>query len=272
MSYQYFWNTQTTTWDNVAITYLNSSFTGVAEFNMTSGTPDDHLDYWSTNTDTWDSLASQQEAWGRVPSIAVPRTATFTQNSGMTIPQVGFALTGEAVMAMSAGHTASANAVYPIEVTLAVTQDQSSSGSLIMVESITYANTLNIPLPGTTTWNLETSTWDTTTGSFGYAPNVTLSLAANITQTMLSGLNAEDVQKIASAAMPTTMGVGATVTIVMPFIGTLASEQLIKNNINFEESATLSATSGTSSSSNFLWNNEAEDTGTTWTKVSDPDE
>ena len=272
MSYEYFWNTQTGTWADVSITYLNSSFTGHAEFNMTSGTPDDHLDYWSTNTDTWDSLASQQEAWGRVPSIAVPRTATFTQNTGMTIPQVGFALTGEAVMAMSAGHTASANAVYPIGVTLAVTQNQGDVCNEVMVESITYANTLNIPLPGTTTWNLETSTWDTTTGSFGYAPNVTLSLAANITQTMLSGLNAEDVQKIASAAMPTTMGVGATVTVVMPFSGTLANEQSIKNNINFEESATLSATSGTSSSSNFLWNDIAEDTGSTWTKVSDPDE
>jgi len=272
MSYQYFWNTQTTTWDTVAITYLNSSYAHTAEFNMTSGTPDDHLDYWNTNTDTWDSLASQQEAWGRVPSIAVPRTATFTQNSGMTVPTVGFALTGEAVMAMSAGHTASANTVYPIEVTLAVTQGQSDSGNLTFVDSITFANTLNIPLPGTTTWNLETSTWNTATGSFGYAPNVTLSLAANINQTMLSGLNAEDVQKIAAAAMPTDMGMGATVTVVMPFDGTISGTQDMKFNINFEESATLSATSGTSSSSNFLWNDIAEDTGTTWTKVSDPDE
>ena len=46
----------------------------------------------------------------------------------------------------------------------------------------------------------------------------------------------------------------------------------MKFNINFEESATLSATSGASSSSNFLWNDITEDTGTTWTKVSDPDE
>ena len=94
MSYQYFWNTQTGTWADVSITYLNSAYAHTAEFNMTSGTPDDHLDYWSTNTDTWDSLASQQEAWGRVPNIAVPRTATFTQNSGMSVPTVGFALAG----------------------------------------------------------------------------------------------------------------------------------------------------------------------------------
>ena len=48
--------------------------------------------------------------------------------------------------------------------------------------------------------------------------------------------------------------------------------RLIINNITFVESATLGATTGTSSISNFLWNDEAEDTGTTWTKVSDPDE
>ena len=272
MSYQYFWNTQTTTWDNVVITYLNSSYAETAQFNMTSGTPDDHLDLWNTNSDTWDSLASQQEAWGRVPSIAVPRTATFTQNSGMTIPQVGFALAGNAVMAMSAGQTSTGNAVYPSEITLAVTQDQNSTGNIVMVESITYANTLNIPLPGTTTWNLETSTWDASTGSFGYSPPVTLAVSANITQVMLSGLNAEDVEKIASALMPTDLGVSATVTLVMPFSGTLANEQDMKFNINFEETATLGATSGITSINNFLWNDEAEDTGTTWTKVSDPDE
>ena len=269
----YFWNEQgSATWNDITTTYLNSAFTGVAEFNMTSGTPDDHLDYWSTNSDTWDSLASQQEAWGRVPSIAVPRTATFTQNNGMTVPQVGFALAGNAVMAMSAGQTSTRNAVYPSEITLAVTQDQNSTGNIVMVESITYANTLNIPLPGTTTWDLETSTWASTTGSWGYSPSVTLAVSANITQVMLSGLNAEDVEKIANALMPTDLGVSATVTLVMPVNGTLANEQDMKFNINFEETATLGATSGVTSINNFLWNDEAEDTGTTWTKVSDPDE
>lgn len=272
MSYEYFWNTQTGTWADVSITYLNSSFTGHAEFNMTSGTPDDHLDYWSTNTDTWDSLASQQEAWGRVPSIAVPRTAAFTSGHGMSVPTVGFALTGEIVLGMSTGQTNQGNTVYPIGITLAQTNDQSGSGNLTFVDSITFASALNIPLPGTTTWNLDTSTWDTTTGYWGYAPNVTLNLAANINQTMLSGLNAEDVQKIASAAMPTDLGVGATVTVIMPFGATISGTQDMKFNINFEESATLSATSGASSSSNFLWNDITEDTGTTWTKVSDPDE
>jgi len=272
VSYKYFWNTQDQTWNDVSITYLNSSFTALAEFDMRTNTVDDHLDYWSNSSNTWDSVASQQEAWGFVPSIAVPRTATFAHTLDSPNPVIGFALVGEAVFALSSGQNSGANTVYPSAVTLAVTQDQNSTGTIVMLESITYANVVNIPLPGTTTWNLVSETWEDSTGSFGYAPNVSLSVSANINQTMLSGLNAEDVEKIASALMPTTMGVGATVTLIMPFAGTLANEQDMKFNINFEESISLGATSGASSDNNFLWNNEAEDTGTTWTKVSDPDE
>jgi hypothetical protein len=269
----YFWNEQgSTTWNDVSITYLNSAFTGVAQFDMQSGTPSDHLDFWSNYSGTWDSLASQQEAWGYVPSIAVPRTATFAATSNMSVPTVGFALVGEVVFGLNAGQTSSANAIYPSSVTLAITDDIGSTGNLVYVESITFANTLNIPLPGTTTWDLETATWSSASGSFGYSPTVSLSVAANITQVMLSSLNAEDVEKIATALMPTDLGVSATVTIIMPLSGTIANEQDMKFNINFEETATLAATSGVSSDNNFLWNDIAEDTGSTWTKVSDPDE
>ena len=44
-----------------------------------------------------------------------------------------------------------------------------------------------------------------------------------------------------------------------------------RRNINFEELATLAATSGISSINNFLWNDEEEDEDTLWTKISDPD-
>ena len=101
------------------------------------------------------------------------------------------------------------------------------------VDSITFANTLNFPLAGTTTWDLETATWASTSSSWGYTPPVTLAVSANITQVMLSSLNAEDVEKIASALMPTDLGVSATVTLVMPVSGTLANEQDMKFNINF---------------------------------------
>ena len=53
---------------------------------------------------------------------------------------------------------------------------------------------------------------------------------------------------------------------------TVANEQNIKFNINFEESIGLAMASNTTSINNFLWNDIAEDTGSTWTKVSDPDE
>jgi len=269
---EYLWSGRTATWTNDSRTWLNSLFTGTAVMGMSTDMPHRHLSTWTTYSGTWDSLASQTEEWGYVPSIAVPRTATFAATLDTPNPVVGFALVAEAVFALSAGQTSSATSIYPSSITLAVTQDQSSAGNLVYVESITFANTLNIPLPGTTTWNLETSTWASTTGSWGYAPPVTLAVSANITQVMLSGLNAEDVEKIASALMPTDLGVSATVTLVMPFSGTLANEQDMKFNINFEETATLGATSGITSINNFLWNDEAEDTGTTWTKVSDPDE
>ena len=148
----------------------------------------------------------------------------------------------------------------------------SSVGNKIYVDAITMGTTVNFPLAGTSTWNLATDTWEDSIESFGYAPSVAISVAANITQVMLNSLNAEDIEKIASAILATEMGLGASANKVVSVTATLANEQDIKFNINFEESVTLNATSGTSSSSNFLWNNEAEDTGTTWTKVSDPDE
>jgi hypothetical protein len=269
---EYLWSGRTATWSNDSRTWLNSLFTGTAVMGMSTDMPHRHLSTWTTYSGTWDSLASQTEEWGYIPSIAVSRTATLAATSNINIPTVGFALVGEAVFALNAGQTSSATSIYPSSITLAVTQDQSSVGNIVMVESITYANTLNIPLPGTTTWDLETSTWTSTTGSWGYAPPVTLSVAANITQVMLSSLNAEDIEKIATALMPTDLGVSATVTLIMPFSGTLANEQDMKFNINFEETATLAALSGTTSDNSFLWNDIAEDTGSTWTKVSDPDE
>jgi hypothetical protein len=200
-----------------------------------------------------------------------PSTATLAANT--TFASVaGFSLVGEATLALSAGQTSAANAVYINSVTLGSTQSTSSTGNIVYIESITFANTLNIPLAGTTTWDLETATWASTSSSWGYTPPVTLAVSANITQVMLSSLNAEDVEKIASALMPTDLGVSATVTLVMPVSGTLANEQDILFNINFEETATLAATSGVSSDNSFLWNDIAEDTGSTWTKVSDPDE
>ena len=240
---------------------------------------------WSADSFTWTNTGN---VWANVTyadSVALaanvtqtdsglanyPSTATFAANATMS-NVAGFSLVASAVLALSAGQTSAANAIYISSVTLGSTQSTSSVGNKLYVESITFANTLSIPLAGTTTWSLETSTWSSTTGSWGYTPPVTLSVAANITQVMLNSLNAEDIEKIATALMPTDLGVSATVTLVMPASGTLANEQDMKFNINFEETATLAALTGTTSDNSFLWNDVTEDTGTTWTKVSDPDE
>lgn len=240
---------------------------------------------WSADSSAWssNSYVWANGTYGGTATLAAnttqsntgvavyPSSVTFGANVGLANTG-GFLKVAQIVLGLASSVTSSANAVYLESVTLASTEDMSSVGNKIYVDSITIGTKVNIPLPGTTTWNLETSTWDTTTGSFGYSPPVAVAVAANITQVMLNSLNAEDIEKIASAILATEMGVGASASINIPLSGTLANEQTIKFNINFEESATLSATSGTSSSSNFLWNNEAEDTGTTWTKVSDPDE
>jgi hypothetical protein len=59
---------------------------------------------------------------------------------------------------------------------------------------------------------------------------------------------------------------------VMPVSGTLAGTSNIKNNVNFEESGTMSLTGSASSDNTFLWNDVEEDEDTLWTKISDPDE
>ena len=240
---------------------------------------------WSADAFTWTNTGN---VWANVTyadSVALASNVTQTDSGLANYPSTatlasnytyanigGFSLVGEATLALSAGQTSAANAIYISSVTLGSTQSTSSTGNIVYVESITFANTLNIPLAGTTTWDLETATWASTSSSWGYSPSVALSVTASITQVMLSSLNAEDIEKIASALMPTDLGVSATVTLKIPVSGTLANEQDMRFNINFEETALLSATSGITSDNSFLWNDVAEDTGTTWTKVSDPDE
>jgi hypothetical protein len=195
-----------------------------------------------------------------------PSTAVIAANSTL-VSSGGFQLVGAITLGLDSGFTTSSQQVFVESVTLASTGDMSSIGNKLYVESITMGTTVNFPLSGTTTWNLETATWANADGYWGYSPPVALSVAANITQVMLSSLNAEDVEKIATALMPTDLGVSATVTVIMPLSGTIANEQNMKFNINFEESVGFAMASNTTSINNFLWNDEAEDTGTTWTKV-----
>lgn len=134
----------------------------------------------------------------------------------------------------------------------------------------------------TETWATDTHTWANTTYSdsvvinsssdFDLGYNTKYVVDANLTQLNLSELNEEDAIKLASAILGLSSGVNASGYLAIPASATLANEQTIKNNVNFEESASMSMTNTTSSDNNFLWNDVLEDTGTTWTKVADADE
>ena len=97
-------------------------------------------------------------------------------------------------------------------------------------------------------------------------------VTASMTQIIFSKLNEEDTVFPRSLSMGMTAGMTGSASHVMPVTATIATELGdFKTNINFEESATLAATSGISSTNNFLWNDIEEDEDTLWTKISDPD-
>ena len=140
------------------------------------------------------------------------------------------------------------------------------------------------------TWSADTSAWsgnsyiwnnNTYSAIATIAANNTLAtthtlaipVSATLTQIIFSELNEEDTVFPRSLSMGMNAGMTGVVTVAVPVTATLDTELGdFKTNINFEESATLAATSGISSDNSFLWNDIAEDTGTTWTKISDPDE
>ena len=134
----------------------------------------------------------------------------------------------------------------------------------------------------TNTWAADTNTWAVSTyqhtallnanSSVSSSQTAVFPVTANMTQLNLTELNEEDAIKLASAILGTSVGATAAASLVMPALISLANEQTIKNNVNFEESISLGATGNLTSSNNFLWNDITEDTSTTWTKVADPDE
>jgi hypothetical protein len=313
---------------------------------------------WTNSSNVWanttyaDSVALASNVTQTDAGLAnYPSTATLAAESTM-LGSGGFLKVAEAVMGLAGGFTPSSQQVFVESIALASTEGLTSVGNKVYVDSITFGTTVNFPLAGTTTWDLETATWTNTTSSWGYVPPLAISVAASITQVMLSKLNAEDLTMMPSALLAMSAGVsaGATVAIpvsatyaltanssntglalmpqsitiaanetfalaedmVIPVSATLASsetfslaedmvipvevtlaisntqtetgnaiyvesitvanEQNMKFNINFEESVGLAMASNTTSINNFLWNDIAEDTGSTWTKVSDPDE
>ena len=140
------------------------------------------------------------------------------------------------------------------------------------------------------TWAAEGTAWS---GNSNLWSNDTYQVTASMTQTNFTQTLLEDTVFPRGVTIAGNFGMSGTGAQVMPasieFRGnnTLTDSQVakmlsaatlatelgdFKTNINFEESATLAATSGISSDNNFLWNDVAEDEDTLWTKISDPDE
>ena len=139
------------------------------------------------------------------------------------------------------------------------------------------------------TWSAEGTVWS---GNSNLWSNDTYQVTASMTQTNFTQTLLEDTVFPRSLSMGSNFGMSGTGAQVMPALieldgnGTLTSSQVakmlstatlagtsvIKNNVNFEESGTMSLTGSASSDNTFLWNDVAEDEDTLWTKISDPDE
>ena len=139
------------------------------------------------------------------------------------------------------------------------------------------------------TWAAEGTAWS---GNSNLWSNDTYQVTASMTQTNFTQTLLEDTVFPRSLSMGSNFGMSGTgaqvmpaaieldesgtvvdsASHVMPVSGTLAGTSNIKNNVNFEESGTMSLTGSASSDNTFLWNDVAEDEDTLWTKISDPDE
>ena len=212
---------------------------------------------WSGNTYIWNN-STYSETITLAANSTLASTATLTIPVSVTMTQVIFSELSEEdtvfprsiSMGTNVGMTSTGLIVAPATATFAINKTISDTGLALMPMSVTFAT------DGTMT----------DTGNTIYPVSVTM------TQVILSELNEEDTVFPRSLSMGTNVGMTSTGLLAIPVTATLANGQTIKMNINFEELATLAATSGISSDNSFLWNDIAEDTGTTWTKISDPDE
>jgi|TARA_Y100000296_G_scaffold16460_1_gene19250 hypothetical protein len=201
-----------------------------------------------------------------------PRSLAFGTNVGMT--GTGYiAAPVTATFATNGTFSNTGLATMPQSVTLSANATMTDAGVVIYPASITLASTENISNSGLTV--MPESVTFANTVRISYPVSTTWNLETNTWATV-------------------TTKWGYAQSLIMPVTATLANEQGVIINVNFEESATLAILSSTASANSFLWNdrveddssvwtaiasgddplwsNEAEDTGTTWTKISDPDD
>ena len=217
-----------------------------ADSNAWSGTP--HT--WGNDTYTATATIAANNTFVSVQNAVYPVAVTMTQVIFSELNEEDTVFPRSLTMGMNAGMSGTGLIVAPVTATFATTETFSDTGLAVMPASVTFA----------------------TNGTMTDTGNTIYPVSVNMTQIIFSELNEEDTIFPRSLSMGMSSGMTSTGLLAIPVTATLANGQTIKMNINFEENATLATISGISSINTFLWNDIAEDTGSTWTKVSDPDE
>ena len=237
----------------------------------------DKASTWSADTFLWANTTYEDVAT-LASDVSTVNTANTLYPSGIILASSnaftgsgGFALVGIANFDLGSGVTNTGNTIFVNAIELNGEAGLDSVGNMPITGSITLASGVYIQQSDLSVWSTTSETWAASTDTWNYGATVAIPVSADLTQINLSELHEEDVEKIASAVYALAAGATASVNLAVPASITLSNEQNLKFNINFEESITITGTSNITSSNNFLWNDQEEDTSTTWTKVADPD-
>ncbi len=237
----------------------------------------DKASTWSADTFLWANTTYEDVAT-LASDVSTVNTANTIYPSGIIlasdvniISSGGFNLVGHANFDLGSGVTNTGNTIFVNAIELNGEAGLDSVGNMPITGSITLASGVYIQQSDLSVWSTTSETWATNTDTWNYSASVSVPVSANLTQINLSELHEEDAKKLASAVYSLATGATASGNIIVPVSATLANNQNLKFNINFEESITITGTSNITSSNNFLWNDQEEDTSTTWTKVADPD-
>jgi len=239
------WAAKTTTWATDPYLFANTTY--------------------SDNAELASNVSTLNNANALYPSGIILTSNGAISGSG------GFSLVGVANFDLGTSSTSSTNTIYVNAIEFNGNAGLASVGNMPITGSITLGSSVGIQqsdLPG---WSLASGTWAGSTDTWNYGTPISLAVSANLTQINLSELHEEDAEKIASTVYAMATGATASGNIIAPVSATLENNQNLKFNINFEESITITGISNITSSNNFLWNDQEEDSTTTWTKISDPD-
>jgi hypothetical protein len=266
------WAADTTNWSTNSYLWYNTTYQDEVVFGNTlsnealPGSWNYIENTWATYAHTWDYVAPD------ISYFTISKQGNITLGSEVSATgSGGFSLVGHANFDLGAGSTSSSNTIFVNSITFDNNTGVDSVGNMPITGSIILASGVYIQQSDLSVWSTTSETWAASTDTWNYGATVAIPVSADLAQINLSELHEEDAEKIASAVYALATGAIASGSVSVPVSATLANNQNLKFNINFEESITITGTSNITSSNNFLWNDQEEDTSTTWTKVADPD-